>query len=334
MNAPAPALALALFGAFLMVAGLLFWPNSGLVARARRNRRRSADELNDDIAKYLFHHPGAGRDAIAGFLSESGQRVGQGLNTLLEGRLVTTRGEEWVLTAIGSARAAHLVRAHRLWERYLADRTGVAEVDWHPEADRKEHELSPADADRLAERMGRPLIDPHGDPIPGAGGEVPTIEGWHLAEAELGEPVEVLHLEDEPAAPYERLVRLGLTPGDLVVPVTRESGAMEIRWDDHSAVLQPDEVEAVTVGRVTAPAPRGVPLSTLPPGASARVTGLTRALRGPQRRRLLDLGFVPGTVVEAEYASAMGDPVAYRVRGALIALRREQADSVLTEATR
>jgi Fe2+ transport system protein FeoA len=61
------------------------------------------------------------------------------------------------------------------------------------------------------------------------------------------------------------------------------------------------------------------------------VTGLSRSLRGPQRRRLLDLGFVPGTLIEAEISSAMGDPIAYRVRGALIALRREQADAVLTE---
>jgi Fe2+ transport system protein FeoA len=39
----------------------------------------------------------------------------------------------------------------------------------------------------------------------------------------------------------------------------------------------------------------------------------------------LDLGFVPGSLVEATLASPAGDPVAYQVRGALVALRREQA---------
>ncbi|MFM9079307.1 MAG: ferrous iron transport protein A [Opitutaceae bacterium] len=43
---------------------------------------------------------------------------------------------------------------------------------------------------------------------------------------------------------------------------------------------------------------------------------------------MLDLGFVPGSVVEARFASPAGDPTAYEVRGALVALRREQARHV------
>jgi Fe2+ transport system protein FeoA len=46
---------------------------------------------------------------------------------------------------------------------------------------------------------------------------------------------------------------------------------------------------------------------------------------------MLDLGLVPGTVVEAELRSPAGDPTAYRIRGAMIALRRSQADLVQVE---
>ena len=60
-------------------------------------------------------------------------------------------------------------------------------------------------------------------------------------------------------------------------------------------------------------------------GGMARVLGIHPGLQGPQRRSLLDLGLVPGTLVEAELASAGGDPVAYRIRGALIALRKDQS---------
>jgi DtxR family Mn-dependent transcriptional regulator len=60
-------------------------------------------------------------------------------------------------------------------------------------------------------------------------------------------------------------------------------------------------------------------------GERARVLGLTPACRGAERRRLLDLGFVAGTPVEIEIASPMGDPVGYRVRGTVNALRQEQA---------
>jgi DtxR family Mn-dependent transcriptional regulator len=66
-------------------------------------------------------------------------------------------------------------------------------------------------------------------------------------------------------------------------------------------------------------------LSGLRPGTVARVIGLSPACRGPERRRLLDLGFVSGTPVEVEMVSPAGDPTAYRVRGTVVALRREQA---------
>jgi DtxR family Mn-dependent transcriptional regulator len=61
------------------------------------------------------------------------------------------------------------------------------------------------------------------------------------------------------------------------------------------------------------------------------VLGLTAACRGAERRRLLDLGFVSGSVVEANLVSPAGDPTAYLVRGALVALRREQARFIRIE---
>jgi DtxR family Mn-dependent transcriptional regulator len=72
-------------------------------------------------------------------------------------------------------------------------------------------------------------------------------------------------------------------------------------------------------------------LTSLALGESARIIGLSTACRGKERRRLLDLGLVPGTVVTAELASPGGDPIAYRVRGALIALRSEQTDRIQVE---
>ncbi len=72
-------------------------------------------------------------------------------------------------------------------------------------------------------------------------------------------------------------------------------------------------------------------LADLAPGEVGRVLDLSPACRGPQRRRLLDLGVVKGTEITAEMVSAAGNPVAYVIRGALIALRRGQAEWVLVE---
>lgn len=61
-------------------------------------------------------------------------------------------------------------------------------------------------------------------------------------------------------------------------------------------------------------------------GSKATVTGLR--LEGAERRRLLDLGLAIGTVVEAVRRSPLGDPVAYLIRGSLVALRSEQAEKI------
>jgi Fe2+ transport system protein FeoA len=82
---------------------------------------------------------------------------------------------------------------------------------------------------------------------------------------------------------------------------------------------------------VAADLPPATPLSALAPGEGGRVVALAPACGGPQRRRLLDLGVVPGTWVVHELAAPGGDPMAFRIRGALIALRRDQAALVHVE---
>lgn len=67
-------------------------------------------------------------------------------------------------------------------------------------------------------------------------------------------------------------------------------------------------------------------LAHLAPGSEALVTALGG--EGAIRRRLLDLGLVPGTRVKALRTSPLGDPRAYLIRGAVIALRAEEAGLV------
>ncbi|MFZ5777559.1 MAG: FeoA family protein [Bacillota bacterium] len=67
-------------------------------------------------------------------------------------------------------------------------------------------------------------------------------------------------------------------------------------------------------------------LADLAPGRCGLVTSLLAT--GLPRRRLLDLGFVPGTRVESVRRSPAGDPTAFALRGATIALRHEEADLI------
>ncbi len=69
------------------------------------------------------------------------------------------------------------------------------------------------------------------------------------------------------------------------------------------------------------------PLNHLQEGQKAQVVSLLS--KGSMRRRLQDIGFIEGTQIECVQKSPAGDPVAYRVRGALIALRTEDSANVL-----
>jgi Fe2+ transport system protein FeoA len=70
-------------------------------------------------------------------------------------------------------------------------------------------------------------------------------------------------------------------------------------------------------------------LDELKLGETAVVTRLLAT--GTNRRRLMDLGILPGTQLVAELKSPLGDPLAYRVRDALVALRNEQARQIEIE---
>lgn len=68
-------------------------------------------------------------------------------------------------------------------------------------------------------------------------------------------------------------------------------------------------------------------LSQLPSGISGVIKAVTA--HPGIRRRLQDMGLVPGTIIKCMYKSPFGDPTAYLIRGALVALRREDSDSIL-----
>ena len=67
-------------------------------------------------------------------------------------------------------------------------------------------------------------------------------------------------------------------------------------------------------------------LTSLKPGNKGEIIDLSA--RGKQRRRLLDLGLIPGTTVETKRKSPSGDPIAYLIRGTVLALRKEETNLV------
>jgi DtxR family Mn-dependent transcriptional regulator len=311
----------------------LVWPRYGLLDRARRARELARRSRGEDALKHLLKSEASGRPAtlesIAGILEISTAAAAHLVAELEADGLIRLDAGTVGLGPQGRAVALHLVRAHRLWESYLAEQTGVAEHEWHERADRQEHLLTPGGVDALAARLGHPMRDPHGDVIPAPGG---GLEGEHaptLNSAEPGRAYEIVHIEDEPASVYQQLSAGGLRPGMKAFVIEKDASGVRFWADGDEHRLAPLVAENVTVAAFAGHTPDDLAarryLWDLAAGERARVVEISPACRGPERRRLLDLGFVPGTLVEVELVSPAGDPTAYRLRGSVVALRREQA---------
>jgi DtxR family Mn-dependent transcriptional regulator len=333
-----PVLALSVFAVLTAVVAGLFWPRWGLVVRLRRMSHMSERVLLEDALKHVYTCESIGREcsleSLAGQLEVSTGRAADLLSLLAESRWIRNEDVGPRLTDAGRDSALRLVRTHRLWERYLADRTGVPAGEWHEEAERMEHTLSPEETDALASRLGHPAWDPHGDPIPTAGGHLPVVDRLSLAGVDAGTTVEIVHLEDEPRVIFDALLEDGLDLGTRIAVASRSDQQVTVRARGREWSLDTVVARNVTVRELPEGTDADAPVATLadiPPGASGRVIGISPACQGSQRRRLLDLGVVRGTEIESAFGSAAGDPVAYRVRGALIALRREQAHWIRVE---
>ena len=323
----------------VVMALALLIPKYGVAAQVRSRRLSLVRERTENALKHLLRQATDGHSAS--FRSLKGE-LGLGDRTLIalierledEG-LVRTEGTQLRLTPEGERLALHVLRAHRLWELYLAEELGMPIDRVHVEAERQEHRLSPQQLDRLSAAMGHPDVDPHGDPIPGADGSVPESPGTVLTAWPLGTPARIVHLEDEPPLAYAQLTAEGLRLGQVVRVIERTPARLVLSDGENEFRLAPmlaANVHVVAAASERPAALEGVmPLTDLPAGTVADIVALDPSFRGFARRRLLDLGFTPGVRIRSELATFTGDPRAYRLRGTTIALRREQSDRVLVK---
>ncbi len=333
---PESLLSLIIVTALIAAAWVMFRPERGMFWRWQRAQKMGAKVLQEDALKHIhqceIHDDKPTLKSLAGALNTSPDEIAKVLNSLESHELLHFEGSEFQLTPAGRDYALRIIRAHRLYERYLADETGYEETDWHDRAERFEHTLTTDETNALATRLGNPTHDPHGDPIPTASGHLVYPERTPLTGMDLNKPARIIHLEDEPEVVYAQLVAEGLHVGQEVRLM--ESSPQRVRFwaggDEH--VLAP----IVAANIAVAPLPEipqddempGEALSSLQPGQTSRVLRLSRRIRGAERRRLMDLGVLPGTEVAHEMSSMAGDPTAYRIRDAVIAFRKSQADLI------
>jgi len=339
-----PFLALLAGAVIAIILLVLFWPRRGILPRWQRERRMTKRVLSEDALKHIYNRELEGRhpsmESIAGALNISLNETAELFAQMEADELVQVKEGNIHLTAKGREAALHIIRAHRLWERYLAEETGYSEEAWHEQADYWEHSLTPDAADDLSAQLGHPRYDPHGDPIPTSSGAIVDHGGQPLTKSTAESTARIVHLEDEPEVVYAQLVAEGLHLGQVVRIIESTPKRVRFWTNGNEHVLAPIVASNISVIPLTRREEVGsedevgqTRLSSLELGETAEVVAISHASRGSDRRRLLDLGIVPGTVITAETRSPSGDPTAYIIRGALIALRQTQAKMIKVRRT-
>ncbi len=271
-------------------------------------------------------------ETLAGRLKISKGAAIRHIEEMTNKGLVSMSGGHIKLTVSGSALGLQILRAHRLWERYLSDYTDVPLQKIHDHAEKHEHKLKEEEIKRLETQLGYPKRDPHGDIIPDKVGEFAGELGVPLTDWPSNQPARVVHIEDEPQSIFTQILNEGIIPGsNLVVKEATQTG-VRLEIEDQEIWLVPIVASNIYV----TPAPvreelrEKILLSDLTPGQKARVVNISRDIKGFLRRRLFDLGFTKGALVEAALRSSFGKggPSAYHIRGTLIALRREQTEKI------
>lgn len=116
-------------------------------------------------------------------LKVANSTVSENLKKMSEQNLVNYQPYSGVnLTEIGKNIAIFMVRRHRILESYLHNFLGYKPDEVHDEAETLEHTVSNKLIDRMNTRLGDPLYDPHGDPIPQKNGFLPPNQGINLLQ--------------------------------------------------------------------------------------------------------------------------------------------------------
>ncbi|QQY83168.1 metal-dependent transcriptional regulator [Tamlana sp. s12] len=336
MNNYNPLVALAIFFLIVGLLYVIFRPVKGWFWLLKKNIKSNEKVIIEDILKQLYHFEDSENKVdmktLVQVLDFNHGRIVEAINKMTINDLIYFDSDILKLTENGRDYALRIVRVHRLWERYLADKTGFHKTEWHDRAEMMEHKLSHDDADLLSAKLGNPKFDPHGDPIPTKSGKVAEVTGVELPLLPVGAVGRITHIEDEPDVIYKQILAENIHMGSLIKVIENNSTRIVFRSEGETVKLAPIVAANLTVARIekeVAIEDNVARLSSLEANETAKIIGISRESRGESRRRLLDLGFVKGATVSIDLVNPLGQPNAYLIKGTSIALRNDQASKIL-----
>jgi DtxR family Mn-dependent transcriptional regulator len=143
------------------------------------------------------------------------------------------------LTKAGERVALEVIRHHRLLEAYLAQALGMSWDRVHAEAEVLEHAISDELTDLIADALGNPTHDPHGDPIPTSEGVIEEMPTKALADLAPGDAGTFVRVSDADPEMLRYLSERGILPGDEFEVIEKEpfDGPLSVRFGSKVRVL-------------------------------------------------------------------------------------------------
>lgn len=126
------------------------------------------------------------------------------------------------LTDEGTRLALRVIRRHRILELFLATSLDMPWQDVHQHAETLEHAASDELVELIAERLGNPTVDPHGDPIPDRNLEITELDLTRVSDLDTGEQAELVRVSDADPEMLRYLSDLGIAIGSRLTIRTRQ----------------------------------------------------------------------------------------------------------------
>ena len=142
------------------------------------------------------------------------------------------------LTSEGKKIALGIIRRHRLWEYFLAEKLKFSWDEVHEVAEQLEHVSSKKLIDKLDEFLAYPKFDPHGDPIPDTDGRMEPSKQLCLSELQIHKPAKICYIADQSELLLEHLHEKKIKLGGTVIVKRKFSydDSLEIKLDNKSVL--------------------------------------------------------------------------------------------------
>ena len=331
-----PITAIAIFFGISLVLFLVFRPEKGIYFLLRNMSQQKHKTIIEDILKFMYHNHVSNNtittNDLTNALSFSNSLIIENLKKMMDNELIILEKDSYKLTTQGNEYALQIIRAHRLWEKYLSEKTGYHKKEWHERAEKKEHELSQSEMNELSNLLGHPKFDPHGDPIPTRKGKMMSTKGVSLSTLKEDTIGKIIHIEDEPDIIYRQILAENIHLYSIIRVIENNHTRVVFHSEGEEFVLAPIVAGNITISileKNDIKEENIARLSSLKIDEKAIIVGLSKECRGENRRRLLDLGFVKGAIVAIDLLNPLGDPTAFLIKGTSIALRKDQASKIL-----